>query len=169
MVWTLLKWGVPALIVAAFAGAFLTKKTFHAETVIEAPAETVWAVLMDTPSYPEWNPVFVEAKGDFAEGAKLAYKVRDPNGNLLEMTGTVVTFAPLRELRQTGGIPGLLTFDHQWLLEPVDGGTKVTQHEVDRGLGLWFWNSDWIEPSYAKTLEALKERVQTKRAHQGAL
>ncbi|WP_305989300.1 SRPBCC domain-containing protein [Roseibium sp. MMSF_3544] len=160
MVLTVLKWGIPALTIAAIAGAFLTKKTFHVETMIEAPAEAVWAVLLDTRSYPEWNPVFVEANGDYSEGAKLAYKVRDPNGNLLEMTGTVVTITPSRELRQTGGVPGLLTFDHQWLLEPVDGGTKVIQHEIDRGLGLWFWNSDWIEPSYAKTLDALKKRVE---------
>ena len=86
----------------------------------------------------------------------------DPSGKLREPSATVATLAPSKELRQTGGVPGLLTFDHQWLLKPVDGGTKVTQHEVDRGLGLWFWNSDWIEPSYAKTLEALKERVESK-------
>ena len=86
-------------------------------------------------------------------------KVRDPKGNILEMTAKVKTVREARELRQTGGIPGVITFDHQWLLESVEGGTRVTQHEVDRGLYLWFWDSSWIEPAYAKTTKALEERV----------
>ena len=114
---------------------------------------------MDTSAYPEWNPVFVEVAGKYAEGAKMLNKVRDPKGNILEMTAKVKTVHEARELRQTGGIPGVITFDHQWLLEPVEGGTRVIQHEVDRGLYLWFWDSSWIEPAYAKTTKALEERV----------
>lgn len=56
---------------------------------------------------------------------------------------------------------GLLTFDHQWLLEPIDDGTRVIQHEVDKELFMWFWNSDWIIPAYTRTSEALREAVLT--------
>lgn len=35
----------------------------------------------------------------------------------------------------------------------------MIQHEVDRGIGPWFWNSDWIEPAYTATSEALAEWV----------
>ena len=155
-----LKWGVPALIIALVVASFATTKTFHVEKTIPAPPDAVWAVLMDTDAYAEWNPVFVEVKGPYTEGAQVLNKVKDPSGALLEMTATVKTLRPNQELRQAGGIPGLLTFDHRWLLEPVEGGTLVTQHEVDRGLGLWFWNSDWIEPAYSATNEALATRVQ---------
>ncbi len=117
---------------------------------------------MATEEYPAWNPVFVEVEGRYTEGAKLQNKVVDPTGKILEMTATVATLIPERELRQKGGIPGILTFDHRWLLEPFSAGTKVTQHEIDRGIGLWFWNSDWIEPAYAKANEALKARVKTR-------
>lgn len=158
MLWTFLKWAVPALVLLAVAG-LSTRKTFHAETVISATPEQVWAVLMQTDAYPEWNPVFVEVNGIYAQGTTVQNKVRDPDGKILEMTATVTTLTPKRELHQYGGFPGIITFDHRWLLEPVEGGTKVTQHEVDRGLYLWFWNSDWIEPAYRSVNEALEARL----------
>ena len=160
MIGSSLKFAALAVIVIAVAGALLTRKTFHVEQVIAAPPEDIWSTLMETAAYPEWNPVFVEVAGKYAEGAKMLNKVRDPKGNILEMTAKVKTVREARELRQTGGIPGVITFDHQWLLEPVEGGTRVIQHEVDRGLYLWFWDSSWIEPAYAETLRALGDRVQ---------
>ncbi|MCG8491256.1 MAG: SRPBCC domain-containing protein [Sneathiellales bacterium] len=153
------------LIYGVSAGALLlgasllTTKTFQAEIMISAPPEKIWSVLMETGSYPDWNPTVVEVKGQYKVGARLPTKVKDPAGEILEMTNTVITLSPNRELRQTGGTFGIITFDHQWLLEPVQGGTKVTQYEVDRGALLWFWNSDWIEPAYLKASEALAKRV----------
>lgn len=158
MTWTILKWGVPALALIAVAGAFLTKKTFHVERVIAASPEEIWAVLMDTKAYADWNPVFTNVEGQYIQGARVRNTVLDPDGKALEMTAEVRSLAAARELRQYGGIPGFITFDHRWILEPVDGGTRVIQHEVDRGIYLWFWNSDWIEPSYASVLEALEQR-----------
>ena len=158
MLRTILKYGLPVLG-ALVAASLLTTKTFHAETFIPAPPEEVWGVLMDTESYPDWNPTFVRADGSYEVGAKVRNTVRDPAGNLLKMTATVRALTPSRELRQTGGIHGIITFDHRWLLEPVEGGTKVIQHEVDRGAFLWFWNSDWIEPAYSRTNEALARRI----------
>ena len=160
MPWSFVKWGVPVLLVIAVAGSFATRKSFHAEITIPAPPEAVWGVLIDTKAYPQWNPVFVNVDGTYAKGEKVSNKVRDPSGAFLEMTAVVETLRVNAELRQVGGIPGILTFDHRWVLEPVEGGTRVMQHEVDRGIGLWFWDADWIEPAYAATNEALAERVQ---------
>ena len=162
------KWGVATLaivLIVVVAGSLLTRKTFRVETTI--PHEAVWEVLMDAASYPEWNPVFVEVAGVYAEGKEVLNRVREPSGAILEMTATVETLVPGAELRQSGGIPGVLTFDHRWLLEPVEGGTRVVQHEVDRGIGLWFWSSDWLEAAYAATNEALAERVESLMAKLG--
>lgn len=158
MLWTILKFALP-LLGALVAASLFTTKTFHVETTIPAPPEEVWRVLMDTASYPDWNPTFVRVVGSYELGAKMQSTVRDPEGKLLEMTATVRALEPARELRQSGGIPGIITFDHSWLLEPVAGGTKVVQHELDRGALLWFWNSDWIEPAYLQTNEALAARI----------
>ncbi|MEM6496077.1 MAG: SRPBCC domain-containing protein [Pseudomonadota bacterium] len=163
---SILKWAVLAVVMIAVAGDVFTRKTFHVETVIAAPPEKAWAVLMDTSAYPEWNPVFVSVDGKYTKGAQLLNKVKDPSGKILEMTATVTEVTTNKMLRQRGGIWGVITFDHQWILEPVPGGTKVIQHEVDRGLFLWFWDSSWIEPSYARTNEALKKRVMDRSAQQ---
>jgi hypothetical protein len=65
----------------------------------------------------------------------------------------------VKELNQSGGFPGILTFDHYYLLEKVDKGTKVIQKEDYSGIGVWFWDNSWIEPAYIKINEALKKRV----------
>ncbi|MEX0319922.1 MAG: SRPBCC family protein [Ruegeria sp.] len=158
MLWSILKWVPPVLALIVGAGVF-TRKTFHVETFIPATPQQIWAVLAETEAYPDWNPVFVEVEGQYAQGRKVRYKLRDPSGKILEMTAAVKTLTPNRELRQKGGILGFLTFDHQWLLEPVEGGTRVTQHEVDRGIYLWFWDSKWIEPAYLSVNKALEMRL----------
>ena len=160
MIWKIAKWTAPLLVTVVAAAALFTKKTFHVETTISAPPDAVWAVLMDTSKYREWNPVFVGVEGAYAEGRTVTNTVRFPNGSDVRMEAAVKRLTTSRELRQTGGVPGLLTFDHQWLLEAVPGGARVIQHEVDRGLWLWFWDSSWIEPAYAEVLTALKERVE---------
>lgn len=160
---SLVKWMLVALalvLVAAAVAGFATRKVFLAERVIPAPPEAVWAVLMDTQAYAQWNPFFVEVDGAYAEGRKLRTKFRDDSGALVSATATVKTLRAEQELRQVGGFPGILTFDHSWLLEPVPGGTKVVQKDVNRGIALWFWDSDWVQPAYAAANAALAERVQ---------
>ncbi|MEM9602866.1 MAG: SRPBCC domain-containing protein [Pseudomonadota bacterium] len=158
--WTVIKWAIPTIVLIALVGALLTKKTFRIEHDVAAPPEVVWQVLMDTAAYPEWNPVFIAVDGDYVEGASVVNTVRDPSVSETDMRAKVRTVSAAAELRQSGGMPGIITFDHRWLLEPIDGGTRIVQHETDRGIGLWFWNSDWIEPAYTKTSEALGRRAE---------
>lgn len=157
-----LKWGGITLLIllaVAAAGSFAGKKTFRVETVIKAPPAAVWAVLMDTKSYEKWNPVFVRVDGIYAEGKAIQNLVKTPAGKTLKIKGTVKSLIPNRLLRQSGGTPGLLTYDHRWTLIPVPGGTKVVQYEVDRGLFLWFWDASWIQPAYRRVNAALRRRV----------
>ena len=140
-------------------------KVVHTEIVIPASPAEVWSVLTDAPRYEEWNPVLVRVEGAYREGAELTNQVREPSGKESVMTSTVVKMTDERELNQFGGIRGLLTFDHQWLLEPVDGGTRVIQHEEYRGLGVWFWDASWVEPAYSKANEALRDRVAQLKEH----
>ena len=159
MAWLITKWVLGVGVILVGLGAILTNKVFHVEIFIPAPQETIWAVLMNTSDYPEWNPVFTKVEGTYAVGNETKNFVRDPSGAILEMSAEITALIPGEELRQKGGMPGALTFDHRWLLEPVEGGTKVTQHEIDRGIGLWFWDSSWIEPAYSKVNEALKVKT----------
>ncbi|MEM7584327.1 MAG: SRPBCC domain-containing protein [Acidobacteriota bacterium] len=148
-----------ALTGIIMATALLGHKIIHTEIVIPAMPENVWPVLTDAPGYSSWNPVMVEVEGEYREGAKLTYRVRETSGKESTMTSKVIRLVERRELRQFGGIRGILTFEHRWILEPVDGGTRVTQHEEYRGVGVWFWDASWVEPAYSRANEALREKV----------
>lgn len=150
-----------ALVGILVVAALFTSKTFEAEIIIAAPPEKVWAVLMDTDSYPDWNPTFVAVSPPYALGKKISSRVMKPDGAFIDMTPTVTALVANRELRQSGGLPGVLTYHHAWLLEPVNGGTRVRQVDIDRGGFLWFWDSSWVEPAYGRANEALAARVLT--------
>lgn len=155
--WLLLSISAPiaAIVIMALVGC----ETFRTEITIPAEPAKVWAVLTDAPGYAEWNPVIVGVEGEFREGAELKIRVREPDGREISMTSTVERLEDQRTLNQFGGVPGILTFDHTYRLEPVEGGTRVTQYEEDRGLWVLFWDSSWIEPAYRNVNEALRDRV----------
>lgn len=133
--------------------------TVHTETVIPASPETVWSVLMDIPGYKEWNPVLIPLDGDFKQGKKLTYQMNQPGGKQSEVTSTVIRIEDESLLNQFGGIPGIITFNHKWILEPINGKTRVTQHEEYRGIWVWFWDYSWVEPAYQRANKALKDRI----------
>ena len=85
--------------------------------------------------------------------------MNQPDGKQSNVTAKVIKRVNEKVLNQFGGIPGILTFNHKWLLEPVDGKTRVIQHEEYRGVWVWFWDYSWVEPSYQKANEALRDRV----------
>ena len=103
--------------------------------------------------------MFVDVQGEYREGGKLTYQMNDQSGKQTEVVAKVVKLEPGKELNQFGGMRGILTFDHHWLLEPVEGGTRVTQYEEYRGLWVWFWDPSWFESAYAQANEALEKRV----------
>ncbi|MEM7310863.1 MAG: SRPBCC domain-containing protein [Planctomycetota bacterium] len=146
---------VAALLVLMWTG----RKSVHTELVVPAPPEAVWAVLMDTGSYGDWNPVLVSAEGALAEGNGIDYTMRQPDGKESPISARVTSLVERQELRQFGGIRGVLTFDHRYTLEPAPEGTRVTQHEEYRGIGVHFWDASWVEPAYARVNEALGERA----------
>lgn len=139
--------------------ALLGHKAVHTELVIPAPPDAVWSVLVDAVHYKDWNPVFVSVEGEYRKGARMSYLMRDASGKETAVTARVVKLIEEQELNQFGGIRGVLTFDHHWYLEPVGSGTRVTQHEEYRGVGVWFWDASWVEPAYARANEALRQRV----------
>jgi hypothetical protein len=146
-------------VVAALILAAVTKKVFHVEIEIAAPPKAVWAVLTDTERYAEWNPTQVEVRGAHAVGSHLVAVFDAPEIKPFEVQLTVIEMDSPRLLRQGGGVPGIITFDHRWMIFPTEHGSLVVQHEVDRGIYLLFWDSSWIEPAYQRASEALRARV----------
>jgi hypothetical protein len=141
------------------ASAFLGCGTVHTEIIIPTYPSAVWSVLTDVAGYNDWNPVLIPIEGDIRQGEKLKYRMIQPDGKESMVNAKVIELTKERTLNQFGGIWGILTFNHKWLLDPVDGGTRVTQHEEYRGIGVLFWDYSWVKPAYAHANEALKKRV----------
>ena len=154
-----IKWiaALSGVIVMAFS--LLGHGIVHTEIVIPASPAEVWAVLTDGPGYKDWNPVLVPLEGELKQGNTLKYRMTDNTGKQTQVKSKVIEMVEEKKLNQFGGMRGILTFDHQWLLEPVEGGTKVIQHEEYRGIGVWFWDYSWVTPAYNEANEALKNRI----------
>ena len=148
------------LLIAVVAAALLARKSVRAELTIQATPEEVWAVLTDPTSYKDWNPILVSVAGEFVEGRKLSVEMANPDGSTTNVTPLVKKLVPNTELNQFGGFFGVLTYDHTWTLKAVDGGTRVTQFEEYRGIGVWFWDPEWVGRAYRQANENLKLRLE---------
>lgn len=98
---------------------------------IAATPDQVWDVLADLPAYGGWNPFIREASGTLETGQRLAVTISPAAGKAMSFRPRVLVAEPGRELRWLGRVllPGLLDGEHSFTLEPVAGGTRLTQAE----------------------------------------
>jgi hypothetical protein len=107
-------------------------KTLRTEIGINAPPSSVWEVLTDFPSFPDWNPFVREAKGELREGACLHVTLQAGERKPFTARPRLRRVQPNRELRWLGrlGLPGLFDADHVFRIEPRDDGrTSLLIHE----------------------------------------
>lgn len=136
------------------------KKSVHHEITIRAEPEKVWSVLTDTDKYDQWNPVMLLLEGEIEEGLKVKYQFTQDENNVSEISSEVKKILPGKMLNQAGGMPLVITFDHQYILEPISEGTKLTIHEDYAGIYVNFWNPKAVGDAYARLNSAIKSRVE---------
>ncbi len=147
-------------IILGFLTICVGCETIHTEISIPAEPDLIWSVLTDEKSYKDWHTVLAPVEGEkFQEGATVRYYWKGNDGSQNEVKTKIVEMIKEKKLKQAGGIPGFLTQNHIYLLEPVDGGTRLTQHEEFRGIVLIFWDTSWMEAAYQKSNENLRDRV----------
>jgi hypothetical protein len=104
---------------------------------IAAPAEQAWAVLAAFESYPEWNPLIRELRGDLTPGASIRVRLSRPSGKgSVVIRPTVVTFLN-GEFRWLGRFIStrVLTGEHSFRVEPAgEGHSRFVQAETYRGI-----------------------------------
>lgn len=70
-------------------------KEFSATTNIAASPETIWQLLTDASSYPEWDPGMVRLEGTVAPGQKItAYTKLSPDRAFLSLSPTLCPTKP---------------------------------------------------------------------------
>ena len=138
-------------------------KTMSATIQIDAPPETVWAVLTDLGGYQDWNPLFREASGQVAVGNRIKLRsVQPANGRMMTVQPKITVADPGAELRWVASLPGIMSGEHLFKLTPADGGTRLEQSETFRGLLTAFSGKTLAkaEASFQALNEALKQRAE---------
>lgn len=97
---------------------------------IDASPETVWGVITDFKSFPEWNPMTPALKGELAVGAKLKGKLGI--GSLkVPFFSKLQTIDRPNELRWKGGVPGAFVADHRIIIEAGPNGGSILRHHEE--------------------------------------
>jgi hypothetical protein len=138
-------------------------KTMSATIQIDAPPMTVWAVVTDLGSYPDWNPLFREASGQVAVGSRIRLRsVHPANGRLMTVRPKITVADPGAELRWVASLPGIISGEHSFALTAAGGGTRLVQSETFRGLLVPFSAKTFArsEVSFASLNEAIKKRAE---------
>jgi hypothetical protein len=138
-------------------------KTMSAAIQIDAPPMTVWAILTDLDSYPDWNPLFREASGQIAVGSRITLRsVHPANGRLMTVRPKITAADPGAELRWASSLPGIISGEHSFTLTEAGGGTRLVQTETFRGLLVPFSAKTFArgEVSFQGLNEAIKKRAE---------
>ena len=107
-------------------------------TEINASPRSVWNVLLDFPTYPEWNPFVRSIEGFPKEGETLEVSIQPVGGSGMTFRPKVIRAAQDRELRWLGHVllPGIFDDERFFSIEPLDGGRRAKIIYRERFTGL---------------------------------
>jgi len=145
-------------------------RELYTEIEINATSEHVWKILMDFPSYREWNPFITRIHGAQENGGKLEVELTQPGSKPITMKPTIQHMEPNTEFRWLGhtGIPRIFDGEHIFQIEPIDKDrVRFIQQEKFRGILVPFLKK-MLENSTKQGFElmntALKKRVESVNA-----
>lgn len=138
------------------------------ETAIDIAADsgTVWNVLMDFSSYPDWNPFIRRIEGRTARGERLAARIEPPGQRGMQFRPTVQVVQERHAFSWLGHllIPGLFDGLHEFRLQPNGSSTRLSHCESFSGVLVPFVWSKLETPTRAgfeAMNHALKARAET--------
>lgn len=153
------KWLIAILSVFLILGVLfmLGKKSVHTEITTSASASKVWQALSSPEKVQEWNTVLIPLEGNLKEGETVKYEFyQEEGGKAAGINAKVIKIDHENEINQRGGIAGILTFNHQYILKGGKTETRIIIHEEYRGLMVPFWNPATVETAYRRLLSQLK-------------
>jgi hypothetical protein len=136
------------------------KKEVKTSIEIDRNISSVWNALSEAENVKSWNKVLIPLNGELKEGGKINYRFVQDENNTSEIKAEVKEIKVEKRIHQAGGIPGILTFNHNYILEANKDKTTVTIHEKYSGIMVPFWNPAPVEKAYARLLTQLKEHLE---------
>lgn len=144
-------------------------RTLHAQAIINAPADRVWAIVADLRSYPQWNPFIVGASGQVRVGGRLNVTIVAPSMKPVHFRPRILNYQPGRLIRWKGSlwIGGLFDGRHALVVEPInDSLTRFTSHEEVTGILVPFLGKAMraSQQGFEEMCKALKARAEAASA-----
>jgi uncharacterized protein YndB with AHSA1/START domain len=136
-------------------------KSFATEIAINAPADTVWALLADAAGYPAWNTTVDRVEGTIAAGERITVHARINPGRTFPVK--VTAFAAPTRMVWTGGMPlGLFSGERTFTLTATDAGIVFAMREEYRGplAGLIGRSIPDLQPAFDEFGACLKRRAE---------
>jgi len=133
---------------------------------IDAQPAAIWSMLMDFPSYPDWNPFIRRIEGDPVAGGRLEISIMPPDRRAMTFRPLVLENVENRILSWRGSlpVPGLFTGEHFLRLETLaPGRTRFIHGERFTGLLIPLLRKSLDGPVRAGFVEmnqALKSRAE---------
>lgn len=104
---------------------------FIATTIINATPETIWNIITDADSYPQWEPNVIHIDGKIAPGETVTAHVKSSDR---AFPTKVTEFVPNQKMVWTGGMPfGLFKGVRTFTLTPHGDTTEFTLREEFSG------------------------------------
>ena len=102
---------------------------------IDAPAQTVWAVLDELARYPDWNPMLPDIAGRTTVGGSVTTTFVRPNTPQMKISPKITRVVAARELRWFTQAPDPSAFsaEHIFRIVPRQGGVIFHNDEIFRG------------------------------------
>lgn len=139
-------------------------KEIRTEIDINASPQRVWQVLTDFERYPDWNPFIRKIEGKAVEGEKITIHITTPAGANRNYSPKVTKVVAEKELRWLGKMPGLLSGEHIFSIEPAsDNSLRLVHREVFGGLLTSFFGSrldNDVKKGFEEMNAALKKRAE---------
>ena len=132
---------------------------------IAAPAAQIWAILMDFPNYPRWNP-FMRQMIQLPQGEdRLAIALYPADRVVLRLTVRPEVIKSGRLLKWHGFFlhERLFSWDHQLELESRGETCTIRQTERLTGSGVWILPNAMVDPlrfGFARMNMALRDHAE---------
>lgn len=129
------------------------------ETTLHIPSDPadVWATLLQTDRWPDWDTQLDRVDGELGPGERVTLQVADTSR---PFKLKVATWEPERRIVLTGGMPfGLFTGTRTYRLDPHDGGTQFSMTERFTGpmAGIIGKSIPDLQPSFEAFASGLRE------------
>lgn len=130
---------------------------------IQASRQAIWAILMNTQDYPNWNPYWIAAVGDWTEGERIRFQ-QAVGGRAKSVRPKVLKKMTHERLEwQRKGWLGSFTCWEQLILLSEDAEQTVVKHHIYHG----GWGSRLASSKYQAASQAFLEALKTEAEQAG--